>query len=164
MFDFKFSPESILPLWSKLSWTGAGKIVFSKIVGWVIPYTGSISPRVDVLSSGHAEIVLKDVRAVRNHLDCVHAIALANLGEFATGLSVVTKLPPAARAILKSIDVEYLKKARGTLRAIADFSENIFSEGSEIVQKSVEVTGNIFDSSGECVSKVKAVWVVGPRK
>jgi hypothetical protein len=77
---------------------------------------------------------------------------------------VVTSLPSEARAILKSINIEYLKKARGTLRAIAEFPENIFPEGAEIVQKSVEVTGGIFDASGECVSKVKATWVVGPRK
>jgi len=164
MLNFKVTPESLLSLWNKMGSTSAGKKVFSKIVGWTIPYTGSISPLVDVLSVGHAEVILKDTRSVRNHLNSVHAIALANVGEFSTGLCVISSMPAEARAILKSIHVEYLKKARGTLRAIAEFPENIFPEGVEIVQKSVEVSGAIFDEAGECVSKVKAVWVVGPSR
>lgn len=106
---------------------------------------------------------MRDRRAVRNHLHSIHAIALANLGEFVTGLSVVSGLPPQGRAILKSIHVDYLKKARGMLRAKA-VCPLAFPPDAPLVQKSMPVTGEVFDASGECVARVTAEWVVGPKK
>ena len=45
-------------------------------------------------------VVLKDKRAIRNHLDCIHAIALANLGELASGLALLSIIEPSLKAIV----------------------------------------------------------------
>jgi acyl-coenzyme A thioesterase PaaI-like protein len=157
----KVSSDSILALWGRFGSGALGKRIFSRLVGFAIPYTGTIHSTVDVLEKGYAEVVMRDRRGVRNHLRSVHAIALANIGEFSTGLSVTTSMPEGARAILKSIHVEYLKKARGTLRAKARCPVTFPAYG-QLVQTSVPVIGEIFDASGECVSRVTAEWVVGP--
>ena len=63
---------------------------------------------------------MADRRAVRNHLDCVHAIALANLAELAGNVALAYSLPDDARFIVSGMEIEYLKKARGMITAIGE--------------------------------------------
>ena len=74
--------------WNLMAAMPGGKVVFSRLVGRMAPYTGSIHAHVTVLRSGHAEVEMADRRSVRNHLDCVHAIALANLAELAGNVAL----------------------------------------------------------------------------
>ena len=108
---------SIRQAWNVLSGCRAARSVFSRLVGRMAPYTGSIDARSTVLRAGYAEVVMADRRAVRNHLDCVHAIALANLAELAGNVALVYSLPDDARFIVSGMEIEYMKKARGTITA-----------------------------------------------
>ena len=49
----------------------------------------------------------------------VHAIALCNLAEFVGGLTCEVSIPRDMRWIPKGMDVRYLKKAVGRMRAVA---------------------------------------------
>lgn len=152
--------EFILNGWKQASSIPAGKILFSLMIRKLIPYTGALGAQVLKIERGDIEIKLRDRRGVRNHLSSIHAMALANLGEFATGLAVVTGLPPKMRAILKGFEIEYLKKARGTLTAKAKYKHKDSGKDSE----DVSVVGEIFNTDGEVVAKVKALWRVGKNK
>ena len=56
---------------------------------------------------------------LRNPFSCVHALALANLGEFSSGMLMVNWLAyhKDKRGIPIKIETEYLKKARGKILA-----------------------------------------------
>src|SRR6478672_9496677 len=95
--------------WNFLSGLPGGKILFSRLVGRMAPYTGSINATVTVLRAGYAEVQLHDRRGVRNHLDCIHAIALANLAELAGNVALMYSLPDDARFIVSGFDIEYMK-------------------------------------------------------
>ena len=159
MIDLKQPIAAMQKLWGVLRHLPGGKWVFSKLLGFFIPYTGSISPYIADLEPGNVRVVLHDRRAVRNHLNSIHAIALANLGEAATGLGVTTTLPPDWRAILTNISVTYLKKARGTLTAVCRFPVPATFESGD-----VNVNGEILNASGEVVATVQAVWRIGPNR
>ena len=149
--------ERLRRAWSSLSPKPGGKWLFSRLVGRMAPYSGSVGALVAELRPGHATVVLSDRRKVRNHLGSIHAIALMNLGELATGLATVATLPAESRSILTGLSMEYLKKARGTITAVCDVTI------PETVQRAEHtVAGTLVDSSGDVVARVTARWLVGP--
>ena len=143
--------------WNRLSRLPAGAWLFSLMLGRIAPYSGSIGARIEEIRPGYARVSLRDRRKVRNHLRSVHAVALVNLGEIATGLAVLSTISANMRGIVTGIRAEYLKKARGRLTAVAEFRlpENL-ADGTPC-----EVEAELRDPSGETVTRVRATWLIG---
>lgn len=152
------SRNLVRDLWNLLSGMPAGKAVFSRLVGRMAPYTGSIHATVTVLRVGYSEVQMPDRRGVRNHLDCVHAIALANLAELAGNLALAYSLPDDARFIVSGMTIEYTKKARGTITAIG---EPPVPRAAARAQYDVPVT--LRDAAGEEVARAVLRSLVGPK-
>jgi len=143
--------------WSRACSLPGGKWLFSRLLGRVVPYTGTIGATVRVLEPGHCVVALRDRRKVRNHLHCVHAIALSNLGEMATGLALMNSLPDKTRGILTSLSIAYMKKARGLLTASCHCEVPVDNREGEHL-----LSGKIHDVAGDLVAEVTARWLVGP--
>ncbi len=79
------SPSSLRKVWSSLRSVPGGGRIMGSLIGRLAPYTGTISPEILSLDQGYSKVLMRDTRKVRNHLNSVHAIALLNLGEVATG-------------------------------------------------------------------------------
>jgi acyl-coenzyme A thioesterase PaaI-like protein len=110
---------SILGMYRKLAALPAGKTLFTKAVCLKAPYFGTIEPHIQELRAGYCEVHIKDRRGVHNHLGTVHAIAMCNMAELAGGMATEVSVPPGARWIPVGMTVQYVRKARGNLRAIA---------------------------------------------
>ncbi len=143
--------------WQRFSNKPGGKWLFSRIIGFTVPYTGSIAANVALLEPGHGKITLRERRKISNHLRSVHAIALANLSEMVTGLTLLNSLPDNARGILTSMQIQYHKKARGLLTAecVCEIPENN-------AEREIQVSGEIKDEVGEVVATATATWRIGP--
>jgi acyl-coenzyme A thioesterase PaaI-like protein len=108
-----------LALFRRIGGSAPGRWLFSRLVCRRAPYFASIAPRVEALEPGRCVVRIRDRRRVHNHLGTVHAIALCNAAELAAGLATDATIDPALRWIPKSMQVDYLKPARGTLTATA---------------------------------------------
>lgn len=147
----------MLRLWDRVHRLPGGGRLFGRAVGWIAPYSGSIRPLVRELGPGRCVVEMADRRRVRNHLDSVHAVALLNLGELASGLATVAALPPGVRGIVVSLRAEYVKKARGRLRAECRTEVGPVTEPREH-----RARAEIRDPAGEVVASVEATWRLAP--
>ena len=128
------------------------------MVAIYIPYTGSIGAEVLELSPGTVKIKLPDRRSVRNHLNSIHALALMNLGEMTTGMALYSTLPKGLRIILVHLEIDYHKKARGTLTTHLELSSE---EREFVVGETKKVPFKISNEKGDVVSSGLAHWKIG---
>jgi len=136
-----------------------GKALFNKLLGFFVPYSGSIKPHIMTFEPGMVVIEMRDRRAVRNHLKSIHAIALANLGELSSGLAMLSILPASARAIVIHLEITFKKKARGNL--IVGSKVEAFQEITENIERVVSAT--ICDADDDVVAEVNVTWLVGSK-
>jgi acyl-coenzyme A thioesterase PaaI-like protein len=155
----QLNASALLSLWGKISPLPGGKTAFSRLLGFFIPYTGRLGARIEELSPGRAVVSVRECRQLRNHLRSMHAMALANLGELASGLALHTAIPLEAQAILTSFSITYLKKARGHLVAQSACEPIQSAETRE-----VELMVSIRNEAKEEVAQVHAWWRVGARR
>lgn len=116
---------------------------------------------------GTGDVRIPDAAELRNHLGTVHGGMLFALGEIAAA-SAMTKLLwlelGRLRAITRRASIDYLKPARGAIRAtasvalsLADMTEALTSAPSIDVPISVE----LHDAAGIKVAELHVVWFVG---
>jgi acyl-coenzyme A thioesterase PaaI-like protein len=152
---------SVLSLYRRITRWPGGHWMFARAVCWRAPYFASISPRIAVLEPGRCEASIAHRRKVTNHIGTVHAIALCNLAEFAAGLMTDVSIPPAMRWIPKGMQVEYLGKAKGTMRAVAtpDVAPREASQGYDL-----PVTVVVTDAQDQPVFRARIAMWVSPRR
>src|SRR3954462_11344495 len=107
MADSAAPAPRLLALGKRLRSLPGGRGLFARVLGRMVPYTGALGARVLELEPGRAVVELTDRRRVGNPLGSVHAVALVNTGELATGLSVLTALPQGIRGIVTGLSAEY---------------------------------------------------------
>lgn len=159
MIDLDATGNPLRTLWDRLSRFPGGRTLFSRLVGRAAPYTGSIRAKVLALRPGHAEVLMEDRPAVRNHLRSVHAIALANLCELTGNVALAYSLPDDARFIVAGLRIEYVKKARGPITGTSDCPIPGSAE-----RRNWEVPVVLRDDHGDVVVRAWLDTLVGPKK
>jgi uncharacterized protein (TIGR00369 family) len=127
------------------------------MLGRMVPYTGALGARIEELDPGRTVVRLDDRRAVRNHLESIHAIALANLAELTSGTAMLTALPPGTRGIVTRLEIDFLKKARGTVTGRAQVKVPAITVPT-VVHPEAEIT----DVAGDVVARARVTWHVAP--
>lgn len=152
-------PSPILRRWQALEGKPFRSWLFLQGIKRMVPYTGTIRPLVRELRPGFAKIEMTDRRIVRNHLQSIHAVALVNLGEVASGLAMMAGLDNSMRGIVTHLEIDYLKKARGTLTATCSCEPPVTQ-----AEQRYEVVAEIRDEEGDEVARATVHWKLGPKR
>lgn len=146
-------------VYDRLEPVPGGRALFTHLLGWFAPYTGTMGARILELRPGYSRVALADRRRVRNHLRSIHAIALVNLAELTGNIALAYSLPDDARFIVAGLSIDYDKKARGIIEGechcpIVDSSERATFEVPVVMR----------DRAGEVVARATLRTLVGPKK
>lgn len=124
---------SILERYQRLSKLPGGKFIFAKLVGLSAPFFSKIKPIFIDLRPAYCETQIKDRRSVRNHIGTINAGALCSMAEMTGGLALDSIVPSSMRWIPKTMTVQYIAKATGTITAISEFDPAIVKEGDVVI-------------------------------
>lgn len=119
-----------------------------------IKYAGTTGIAIEQWNEQQAVVNLKNRFRVQNHLKGIHATAMATLAESATGMVFGVHVPDTHIPLLKSMKIQFVKRAQGDLQAVAKITpsqiENITctDKGAEIIQ--VKVTDQAGNEPIQC--------------
>jgi len=125
--------KTILQRYNQLSQYPGGRALFGILVGLSAPFFGKIRPKFISLKPAYCETQIKDRWGVRNHLGTINAGALCSMAEMTGGLALDSTVDKSMRWIPRSMTVEYLAKATGTITAISEFDSTIVEEGDVVI-------------------------------
>jgi acyl-coenzyme A thioesterase PaaI-like protein len=143
---------------------GLRKRLRSFLLGRLVPFVGTAKLSIDEISPERVVISIRNRRRVRNHLKGIHAAAMALLAETATGFAVAMHVPDDKVPVIKSLKIDYVKRAQGDLRAVVELgpeqAERIVSEEKGEISVPVSVT----DQSGRSPIECDVIWAWVPKK
>ena len=131
---------------------------------WQVRFAGTGGVRFEVLEEGRAVAVIGNRGKVRNHIGGVHAAAMALLAETCTGAVFGLSLPGDKLPLLKSMQVDYLKRAQGGLRAEATLALPQRRALASKERGEIVVPVHVTDDSGEEPIKCRMTWAWVPKK
>lgn len=139
------------------------KPLISFALGQVVPMVGAAGLCFDEVSAARVVVSLKNRRRVRNHIKGIHAGAMALLAETATGFCVGMNLPDSKLPLIKSMHIDYKRRAQGDMRAEAHLSAAQIQQIMHEDKGEVTVPVLITDSSGQSPIEAQMVWAWVPK-
>ncbi|TDF35696.1 DUF4442 domain-containing protein [Alteromonadaceae bacterium M269] len=106
----------------------------------------------------------RNKKRVQNHIGGIHAAAMALLAESATGFIVGINLPGDKLPLLKTLHVDYLKRAVGDMTAVAILTDEQLEKVKTEEKGEVSVQVQVSDESGGEPISCEMVWAWIPNK
>ena len=136
----------------------------SFMLGKVVPMVGAAGLRFDEISNTRVVVTLRNRRKVQNHIKGLHAAAMALLAETATGFCVGMNVPDDKLPLIKTLKVDYLKRAQGDMTAVAQLRPEQIHQIQTLDKGEVTVPVSITDESGADPIQCEMVWAWVPKK
>jgi uncharacterized protein (TIGR00369 family) len=138
--------------------------LITSIFGFAVRFAGTGGVRFERLDELCAVLHMRNRRKVRNHIGGIHAAAMALLAESATGAVFGLNLPAGKLPLLKTMHIDYLRRAQGDLRAEAtlEVAQRVLMQNEE--RGDVTVAVRVTDSNGDEPISCRMVWAWIPEK
>jgi acyl-coenzyme A thioesterase PaaI-like protein len=136
----------------------------SLVLGGVVPFAGTARLMFELVTPEKVIVSIKNRRRVRNHIRGIHAAAMALLAETATGFCVGLNIPDDRLPLIRTLKVEYLRRAQGDMRAVATLRPEQVEAIRTQEKGEVTVAVTITDSSGPDPIRAEMVWAWVPKQ
>lgn len=143
--------------------TPVNLMALDKVLRFGIPFNAPHGFKIKKLNDDEVSISLPNMKLNHNHIGGVHACAMATVGEYAAGMSLLKSFGISKyRLILSELHVKYTYQGRVTLEGVCSPRQiNV-----EAVAKGLEESGKylqelktiIRDLNGKEVAEVTTVW------
>ncbi|HRH68939.1 MAG TPA: DUF4442 domain-containing protein [Flavobacteriales bacterium] len=136
------------------------------LLPWAIPFNRPHGFRVHPLPTGGISVRIPYWRVNRNHINGIHACAIATASEMCSGLSVLEKLDPKKyRLIMRTLHMEYhyqakqpaIAKCVPTEEEIAELVVRPLASRDSVDYSS---TVEVHDAHGNHLATAKVTWQV----
>jgi uncharacterized protein (TIGR00369 family) len=133
-------------------------------VGNAVKFAGTAKVEILEMTPTRLHGRIRNRKRVQNHIGTVHAAAMALLAESVTGLVVGMSVPDNRTPVIKSMKVEYMRRAKGDLEAVAtltqaDVDRIILTEKGEIT-----VPVKVTDADGNEPIQCEMIWAWTPKR
>jgi acyl-coenzyme A thioesterase PaaI-like protein len=136
----------------------------SLILGRIVKFVGTAGLRVEELTGTRARVSLANRSRVQNHIGGVHAAAMALLAETASGFVVGMNVPDDRVPVIKTLQLDYRKRATGGLRAVAELTDEQLASIRDHDKGEVTVAVKLTDDAGVEPVECRMVWAWTPRR
>ena len=106
----------------------------------------------------------KNRRKAQNHIGSVHAAAMALLAESCTGFIVGINLPGDKLPLIKTMKLNYVKRATGDMTAVASLTDEQIALMQTQEKGEVNVTVKVTDETGIVPVECEMLWAWVPKK
>lgn len=136
----------------------------SFVLGRAVPFVGTSGLKYEVIGSERVVVCIRNQRKVQNHIQGVHAAAMALLAETATGFCVGMNLPDDKLPLIKTMKIDYVRRSQGDMVAEASLLPGQIEQILTQDKGEVVVPVVIRDESGEQPIQAEMTWAWVPRK
>jgi acyl-coenzyme A thioesterase PaaI-like protein len=136
----------------------------NRSLGKVVPFVGTAGLQFLKLEPGRVELHINNRKHVQNHIQGVHAAAMVLLAETATGFVVGMSIPDDKLPLMKSMKIDYTKRAQGGLTAVATLTDEQIRQIQTLDKGDVMVNVKVVDESGVEPVQCEMIWAWVPVK
>ncbi|MDX1668759.1 MAG: DUF4442 domain-containing protein [Limnobacter sp.] len=134
------------------------------VFGQAVKYFRTSGCKYEWIETNHSIVSIKNRTAVQNHLGSVHAVAMIMIAESATGALVGLNLPANVVPVIKRMEVDYRKRAKGDMRAEAMLTQEQIQSMQTMERGEVDVAVTITDEENKEPVFVRALWAWTPKR
>ena len=134
------------------------------LLGSTIKFVGTAGVKCETLTREQSIWTLKNKKKVRNHIKGVHAAAMGLLAETATGMVVGMNVPDDRIPVIKSMKVNYLKRATGDLRAVVELTGEQIQTIIDTEKGEMLIPVTVTDSEGKQPIECEMIWAWTPKR
>ncbi|MEZ5003656.1 MAG: DUF4442 domain-containing protein [Chitinophagales bacterium] len=140
--------------------TKAASFAFGKVV----PFISTAGCEFEKITNEEVIVSIQNKRKARNHIGQIHAAAMALIAETASGFVLAMNMPDDKLNLIKSMKVNYLKRTKGKMTAVARISPEQVNKLRSEPKGDVMIEVQVTDETGEEPISCEMNWAWVPKK